>query len=59
MSDHPREPEDLFDAICRLDDLAEWLQTAGYWDEAQQVRAAADALKAYVSLRIVDPVSRP
>lgn len=48
MSDRENEPSDLFDCICRLDDLAEWLKD--YPDEAAQIQAASDALKGYIEL---------
>lgn len=53
MSDREDEPTDLFDAVCRLDDLADWLQES-YPEEAVQVRAAADALKNYIVITVTD-----
>lgn len=52
MSDRENEPTDLFDAVCRLDDLAEWLKAADYPDEAERVTAVSDTLKGYVVVRI-------
>lgn len=51
MSDREDEPTDLFDAICRLDDLADWLE-ADYSDEAIRLRAIADELKGYIVIRL-------
>lgn len=48
MSDYEDQPEHLFDAICRLDDLAEWIEEAGYADEATQLRATSLELKGYI-----------
>lgn len=48
MSDREDEPTDLFDAVCRLDDLAEWLTTAGYIDEAEKLQEASLELKGYI-----------
>ena len=47
MSDRENEPSDLFDVVCRLDDLAEWLET-DYPDEAAQVTAISDQLKSFI-----------
>jgi hypothetical protein len=52
MSDRENPPEDLFDAVCRLDDLADWLQECGYPDEATQIRATSDKLKSYITIRL-------
>jgi hypothetical protein len=51
MSDHEDEPTDLFDAVCRLDDLAEWLTTEGYIDEAEKLKEASVDLKGYIVIR--------
>ena len=47
MSDREDEPTDLFDAVCRLDDLAYWL-SEDYPDEAERVRDASTDLKGYI-----------
>lgn len=44
MSDREDEPTDLFDAICRLDDLIAWLKD-DYPAEAEQIARAADTLR--------------
>ncbi len=51
MSDRNDEPTDLFDAICRLDDLADWLE-ADYFNEAAQIRVTSDELKAYIVISL-------
>jgi hypothetical protein len=54
MSDREDEPTDLFDAICRLDDLAEWL--CGDWpDEAAEIRTASQHLKTYIEIHLRRP----
>lgn len=51
MSDRDNPPTDLFDAVCRLDDLAEWLEET--WpDEAAQITAASTALKGYIVISL-------
>lgn len=52
MSDHDDEPTDLFDAVCRLDDLAEWLTAAGYPEEAAQVTATSWTLKGFITISL-------
>jgi hypothetical protein len=47
MADRDDEPTDLFDAVCRLDDLAEWL-TGDYPDEAAKVREVSLDLKGHI-----------
>ncbi len=48
------EPDTLFEAICRLDDLADWLAT-DYPEEAQRLRALSFDLKGYVLIALPDP----
>lgn len=50
MSDREDEPTDLFDVVCRLDDLAEWLKAEGYADEAAQIEATSWTLKGYIQI---------
>lgn len=52
MSDHDDEPSDLFDVVCRLDDLVEWLEATGYDDEARGLRAVSDQLKTYIVISL-------
>lgn len=52
MSDHDDAPTDLFDAVCRLDDLAEWLTAAGYPEEAAQITATSWTLKGFITISI-------
>jgi hypothetical protein len=52
MSDRENPPEDLFDAVCRLDDLAEWLEQEGYIDEKIQIQKASSDLKGYIVIRL-------
>lgn len=52
MSDRENPPTDLFDAVCRLDDLAEWLTLEGYPKEATQIQAASEALKGYIVISL-------
>lgn len=49
MSDREDEPVDLFDAICRLDDLAEWLEN-DWPDAAATVKQASTELKGYIRI---------
>jgi hypothetical protein len=51
------EPTDLFDAICHLDDLVQWLKAEGYVHEAEVIEQQSSVLKNYVELRLVDPTS--
>lgn len=37
MADRENEPTDLFDAVCRLDDLSDWLEPS-YPDEARAIQ---------------------
>ena len=53
-ADRENEPEDLFDAMCRLDDLADWLRE-DYADQARQLDALSDELKSFIVLRLVLP----
>jgi hypothetical protein len=55
MSDREDEPTDLFDAVCRLDDLAEWL-APDYPDEADRLRATSSALKGYIVISLRLPI---
>ncbi len=55
MSDRDDEPTDLFDAVCRLDDLSDWLE-ADYADEAIRLRAIVDELKGYIVIRLAPGV---
>ena len=43
-SDHDYPPADLFDAVCQLDDIAEWLEP-DYPEEAQQLSDLSGRLK--------------
>lgn len=52
MSDRENPPEDLFDAVCRLDDLSEWLREHEYHNEAETIRQASDDLKSYIVIQI-------
>jgi hypothetical protein len=54
MSDREAPPTDLFDAICRLDDLADWLQAHEYLDDAADLRRTSEALKGYIEIRLVE-----
>lgn len=60
MSDHDHPPTDLFDAMCRLDDLAEWLAETGYPEEAALVQGVSDTLKGYIVIVATpDPTGQP
>jgi hypothetical protein len=51
MSDHENPPEDLFDAVCRLDDIVEWLRES--WPmEAEQIARATNALRKYIVISL-------
>lgn len=50
MADRKDEPTDLFDAMCRLDDLADWLDAKDYADAVGLIRQASDDLKQYIVL---------
>ena len=52
MSDRDDAPTDLFDVVCRLDDLADWLADAGYADEAVRLRALSLDLKGYIVISL-------
>lgn len=54
MADREDEPTDLFDVICRLDDLADWLKTEGHSKEAEQLHATSTALKGCVMIRLAE-----
>ncbi len=56
MSDRDDEPTDLFDAVCRLDDLAEWL-SEDWPNEAARLRSVSFDLKGYVIISL--PGSAP
>ena len=57
MSDHENPPSDLFDAVCRLDDIAEWLEPQ-YPEEAARLTELSWALKEYIQITFVgDPKS--
>lgn len=54
MTDRDDEPRDLFDAVCRLDDLADWLRE--HWpEEADELDATCSKLKGYVVLTLKQP----
>ena len=58
MSDREHPPEDLFDAVCRLDDIAEWLMET--WpDEAYRVRELSNDLKGFIVISLVDAPPEP
>jgi len=46
-------PRDLFDVVCALDDLADWL-SHDYPEEADRLWALSQDLKGYLELRRVD-----
>ncbi len=52
MSDREDEPADLFDAMCRVDDLADWLRGSGYEHAAELLAEASDDLKGYIEIRL-------
>ncbi len=54
MSDREDEPTDLFDAVCRLDDIAEWL-ASDYAEEAQRLRSLSTDLKGYITISLAVP----
>ena len=51
MSDRDDEPTDLFDAVCRLDDLAEWL-TTDWPEEAERLRDLSRDLKGFIVISL-------
>ncbi len=51
MSDREDEPTDLFDVVCRLDDLVEWL-LADYPAQAELLRDASAQLKDYIVISL-------
>jgi hypothetical protein len=53
MSDHDDPPADLFDAVCRLDDIAEWL-AQDYRAQAEEIRAISWTLKEFILIRFPD-----
>ncbi len=54
----PQPPKDLFDVVCALDDLADWL-SAPYPDHADRLGALSQDLKGYIELRRVGGASSP
>jgi hypothetical protein len=55
MSDRDDPPLDLFDVVCRLDDIAEWLEQT-YPTETQDVRRVSATLKGYIQVSLsADP----
>ena len=49
MSDRDKPPNDLLDAVFRLDDIAEWL--GDDWpDEALRLRRLSQDLKGYIRI---------
>jgi len=59
MSDREDEPTDLFDAICRLDDLIDWLLDETYVLEADRLRDVSQALKAYIVITARPDATEP
>ena len=57
MSDHDEPPTDLFDAICRLDDVTEWLRDTGYSDEAARLEVLSMDLKGFILISV--PTEEP
>lgn len=55
MSDRENPPTDLFDAVCRLDDIAEWLED-GYPEQAEALRAISWQLKDCIVISIAPKV---
>ncbi len=51
MSDREDEPTDLFDVVCRLDDIAEWLAT-DWPEEAQRLRSLSTDLKGFIVISL-------
>ncbi len=49
------DPMNLFDAVCRLDDLAEWLAMEGYAEAAEQLREISSTLKGFIVLTLKMP----
>ncbi len=54
MSDHEDEPTGLFDVVCRLDDLAEWIED-DYPDEAAALRQVSGTLKGFIVITLKTP----
>jgi hypothetical protein len=52
-TDKQTRPRDLFDVVCALDDLADWLSHA-YPDHADRLSALSQELKGCIELRLVD-----
>jgi hypothetical protein len=56
MSDREDSPNDLFDAVCRLDDIADWLEEEAWCPEAADLRLVSATLKGYIQLSLpADP----
>ncbi len=55
MSDHDDIPENLFDVVCRLDDVAEWLTVEGYPGHAEAIRQVSHGLKGFIVLTLKTP----
>ncbi len=49
------DPMNLFDAVCRLDDLAEWLAMEGYAEASEQLREISSTLKGFIVLTLKMP----
>ena len=52
MIDREDMPTDLFDAICRLDDIADWLESESYTESADALRDVSYGLKGFIQIRI-------
>jgi hypothetical protein len=53
--DRATQPENLFDAVCQLDDLSAWLAAEGYSEPAEELRWISEWLKGYIVLTLKTP----
>ena len=58
MSDREQAPTDLFDVICSLDDLAEWLEPT-YPDQADRLKDLSWELKDCLVIRMKEAPREP
>lgn len=47
-------PLTLFDVVCELDALSDWLKDQGYWDASELIKAASKDLTSRVTLRLTE-----
>lgn len=57
MTSQPEDTKDVFDVVCELDELSDWLNRHGYMAESELVAEASASLTGRFSLRLMEPIA--